>query len=139
VGHAIHWDNADQTVVLQAYTEGASKDDLYQLASKSADLLKTVDHTVHLIIDERNVNLALNAADIAYLERLKPKNQGMVVIVVPPSKLPYKQAVQDLGKRLGPKAFAQAYFAESIEEARQFLQEAFEVRYSSSLGEDHEP
>jgi hypothetical protein len=131
MGHIIRWDNEDKTVVLQAYTVGATKDDLYYLAQESARMLKTVDHTVHLIIDERNIDLVLNSADMTYLEKLTPKNQGAVVMIVPPSKLMYKTVVQKLGKRLGPNAFAQPFFAESVEQARSFLQDAFEVRYPS--------
>jgi hypothetical protein len=131
MGYRIGWDNKDRTVVLQQYTEDATKDDLYYLAQKSADLLKMVNHTVHLIIDERNVNLILSSTDMKYLSKLTPINQGAVVMVVQPSKLAYKTAVQGLGKLIGPKAFAQPYFVDSIESARQFLQDSFDVRYRS--------
>jgi hypothetical protein len=129
MGHIICWDNADKTVVFQAYTEDASKDDLYHLARKSADLLNTVAHTVHLIIDERNIALVLSSTDMKYLEKMTPKNQGAVVMVVQGSKLAYKTAVQGLGKIIGPNAFAQPYFVDSVEAARQFLQDSFDVRY----------
>ncbi|MBC7810005.1 MAG: hypothetical protein H7175_02605 [Burkholderiales bacterium] len=131
MGHDIRWDNEDRTVVLQAYTEGATKDDLYYLAQESARMLKSIDHTVHLIIDERNIDLVLNSADMTYLEKLTPTNQGAVVMIVSPSKLMYKTVVQQLGKRLGPNAFALPFFAESVEQAWTFLQSAFEVRYTS--------
>jgi len=131
MGHQITWDNKDKTVVLQAYMVGASKDDLYHLAQKSADMLNTVEHTVHLIIDERNISLILSSTDMKYLAKLTPKNQGAVVMVVQSSKLAYKTAVQGLGKIIGPKAFAQPYFVDSVETARQFLQDSFEVLYPS--------
>jgi hypothetical protein len=129
MGHHIDWDNKDKTVVIQSYTTDSSKDDLYYLARKSADMLQTVDHTVHLIIDERNINLVLSSTDMKYLEKLTPKNQGAVVMVVQPTKLLYKTAVQGLGKIIGPNAFAQPYFVESVEAAREFLQNSFDVNY----------
>lgn len=129
MGHHIDWDNKDKTVVIQSYTPDSSKDDLYYLARKSADMLQTVDHTVHLIIDERNINLVLSSTDMKYLEKLTPKNQGAVVMVVQPTKLLYKTAVQGLGKIIGPSAFAQPYFVESVEAAREFLQHSFDVNY----------
>jgi hypothetical protein len=135
MGHEITWDNEDKTVVLQVYTEGATKDDLYQLAQKSADMINSVAHTVHLIIDERNINLVLSSADMKYLDKTAPKNQGAVVIVVQSSKLAYKTAVQGLGKIIGPRAFAQPYFMDSIEAARQFLEASFDVRYSSKAAQ----
>lgn len=131
MGHKISWDNEDQTVVLQEYTEGASKDDLYYLAEKSARMLATVDHTVHLIIDERKVNLTLNSADVRYLDKQTPSNQGTVVVIAQRLKQKYKTAAQDLHRKFAPKAFGEPYFAETLEEARLFLQENFEVRYPS--------
>lgn len=131
MNHNIRWDNEQKTVVLQEYTDGASKDDLYHLAKKSAQMLGSVDHTVHLIIDERKIDLVLNSTDMAYLAKTTPKNQGAVVMVIPAHKLKYKTVVQQIGKKLGPEAFAQPYFAETIEDARTFLQEAFGVAYVS--------
>jgi hypothetical protein len=137
MGHLIQWDNDEKTVVLQAYTDGATKDDLYHLARKSAAMLSTVDQIIHLIIDERKVSLVLNSADMKYLDKQTPKNQGAVVMVVLPTKLPYKTAVQGLGKIIGPNAFAQPYFAESVEEARKFLQESFSVHYTAPKRGSH--
>lgn len=131
MNHNISWDNEEKTVVLQAYIDGASKDDLYLLAKKSADMLNSVKHTVHLIVDERNIDLVLNSTDMVYLHKLTPINQGAVVVVIPAHKLKYKTLVQQIGKKLGPNAFAQPYFAETVEDARLFLQEAFEVSYAS--------
>jgi hypothetical protein len=92
-------------------------------------MLHSVQHIVHLIIDERNISLVLTSTDMKYLERQTPKNQGAVVMVVQPSKLPYKTAVQGLGKIIGPNAFAQPYFVDSVEAAREFLQHSFDVNY----------
>jgi hypothetical protein len=131
MGHTITWDSDDKTVVLQEYTKDATKDDLYHLARKSAEMLSTVEHTVHLIIDERNINLILNSADMNYLNKLTPENQGAVVMVIPKLKVGYKTLVQSIGKKIGPNAFAEAYFATSVEEARKFLQDHFGVRYSA--------
>ena len=131
MGHNIRWDNDDQTVVLQEYTDGATKDDLYALVRESAALIQTVTHPVHLIIDERKVSLLITTADLAYIEERMPKNQGVVVIIVAPSKQKYKAAMVELGRRLQLKTFSQTYFAESLEQARQLLQENFGVRYTS--------
>lgn len=130
MGHKISWDNPDKTVVLQQYTKGATKEDLYLMGRKSAQMLNSVEYTVHLIIDERHINLTLNFADVAYLERLVPPNQGAVVVIVPNTKRMYKGAVEDLGKQVGPRAFANVSYAESLEEARAFLQKTFGVRYT---------
>ena len=136
MSHNISWDNEDQTVVLQEYTEGASKDDLYYLAEKSAQMLKTVNHTVYLIIDERRVRLILNSADVRYLEKQTPTNQGAVVVVVQHSKQTYKIAAQELNRQFAPNAFGEPYFADTLEQARLFLQENFGVRYPPQTSDE---
>jgi hypothetical protein len=129
MGHIIQWDNEEKTVVLQQYTGGAIKDDLYHLAEESAAMLNSVPHTVHLIIDERNVRHNLNSADINYLEKIVPANQGVAMVIVEKSALTYKKMVQDMNKKLAPRAFDAAFFVSTLEEARALLQEQFDVHY----------
>lgn len=131
MGHNIVWDNEEQTVVLQLYSKPASKDDLYLLAQKSASMLNSVGHRVHLIIDERNINLTLSSSDMRYLEQLTPENQGAVVMIVKKGAESYKNFVQDFGKTIAPNAFAEPYFAHTLTEARRFLHEHFGVNYPS--------
>lgn len=125
----IQWDNADKTVVFQQYKDTAVKEDLYSLSKESAAMLKSVSHTVHLIIDERPVKVTLSYTDIKYLESNVPENQGAVIMIVNKSGLAYKKLIQDVGRSLAPKAFDQPYFAETLEEARQILQDQFAVHY----------
>jgi len=129
MGHLIRWDNAEKTVVFQQYVDVADKDDLYALAEQSAQMLNSVPHRVHIIIDEQNQKLNLNSTDIQYLEKLVPANQGAVVMVVPQSRMNYKKYVETAGKKLGPKAFEQPFYKSTVEEARQFLQEQFSLQY----------
>ena len=136
MGYSISWDNADKTALLQQYTGDGSKDDLYKLAQESAQMLSTVEHTVHLIIDERNFRYFLTPSDMAYLENHVPDNQGAVVVVVPENKLGYKASIQRIGHGIAPKAFAEPYFAATVEEARQFLQESFGVRYAAETSQE---
>ena len=133
MAHYIGWDNEDKTVVLQQYTDGVTKDDLYQLASESAELLKQYEHTIHLIIDERQMSLVLNSADMGYLGRVAPQNQGKVVVVVPSEDFRYKNMVHQLGKRIAPAAFTEPHYAESLEAARRYLQENYGVNYPARM------
>lgn len=132
MGHIIQWDNPEKTVILQQYTDTPHKDDLYQLARESADMLKSVDHTVHLIIDERSIDLTLTSTDMKYLEKLVPANQGAVVVVVKDSVFLYKNILLKLGRIIAPHAFGKTYFSREIEDARQLLQEKFKVVYPST-------
>ena len=129
MAYNIEWDNAAKTVVLQQYQPGATKSDLYELAKASAAMLKTVNHTVHLIIDETNIHLTLNNTDLRYLEMNVPSNQGVVVLIVPKDTEKYKQIVQIISHPVAPHAFVRTYFVASVEAARQLLQENFQVEY----------
>jgi hypothetical protein len=129
MGFEITWDNNAKSVVLQRYIEPASKNDLILLAQKSSEMLKTIPHVVHLILDERNIKLMLNKTDLQYLEQLVPSNQGAVVMVVPQSQVSYKLISQQLGKLLAPKTVNRSYFVSTVEEARTMLQQKFGVVY----------
>ena len=129
MGHLIQWDNEDKSVVLQQYVGTAFKEDLYSLATESARMLNSVSHTVHLIIDERNIKMNLNAVDMQYLEKLVPVNQGGVVMIVSKKNLAYKKFLQNAGEKLAPKTFEHPFFATNVEDARQLLQSQFQVRY----------
>ena len=127
--HQIQWDNQAKTVVLQQYEPGSGKDDLYELALKSAEMLQTVSHKVHLIIDETHIRLMLNTADVKFLETHVPENQGVVVMIVPKGTQKYKEILQAMSRPLAPKAFGEPYFTISIDAARQLLHEQFGVEY----------
>ena len=129
MGHHIQWDNEEKTVVFQQYRDDAVKDDLYYLAEKSALLLKSVAHIVHLIIDERMIKLTLTSADIKYLEKHVPSNQGAVVVLLNKTDLSYKKYAHQLNRSIAPKAFDTPLFAITLEEARQILQDHFGVHY----------
>jgi hypothetical protein len=129
MGHSIDWDNNDKTVVLQQYHAPATKEDLYQLAQKSSEMLNAVPHTVHLILDERSIKLLLTTIDLQYLEKFVPRNQGICVMVVPKFDVSYKMLTQRLGKFVAPKSVNRSYFASSVEEARELLCKKASVLY----------
>ncbi len=133
MSYLIQWDNEEKTVVFQQYTGNPLKDDLYHLAEESAQMLNSVDHTVHLIIDERTIKMTLSSTDIKYLEKYVPTNQGAVVLVINKNGLVYKNLVQRIGKALAPNAFKETFFVATLEEARQLLQDNFEVHYPQSV------
>lgn len=98
--HQITWDNEDKTVVLQEYFEGATKSDFHELVKESAALLKTVQHPVHVIIDERKILLMLEPSDLTFIKDWMPENEGTVVVVIPPARVEFRLAFQSLSKQL---------------------------------------
>lgn len=129
MGFSIGWDNEEKTVVLQQYIDNVTKDDWYNMAQQSAEMLATAPHTVHIIIDERSADLTATSTDMRFLEKLVPPNEGVCVIVVPREKFLYKEMTKRLREKFIPDKQHDAYFVETIEDARQLLQEQFEVVY----------
>lgn len=130
MAHRITWDNDEKTVVLQEYVGNATKDDLYLMAKESAAMLATVEHRVHLIIDERNIQLTLNNTDMRYLEKLLPPNQGLVIVIPPKNAMIFKKMTKNIGDKIAPKSFSETIFMESIEEARALLKASLGVAYA---------
>lgn len=130
MAYQIRWYNRQKTVVLQQYSDDVTKDDLYKMARESADMLKSVSHTVHLIIDERSVDNMLTTTDMQFLEKMVPPNQGAVVVVVAEHKLKYKSIVQGMGNKIAPHAFAkETVFVSSLEKAQAYLQQHYALMF----------
>jgi hypothetical protein len=127
--HHTGWDNEERTVILMQYEKTAIKDDLYIMVKENAALMATVSHTVHLIIDETNIQLTLNSADMNYLERNVPPNQGHIALIPHPGSLTFKKMIVNIGNKLSPKAFDGIYYCRSVEEGREILQKEFAVKY----------
>jgi len=138
MGYSISWDNEEKTVVFQYYEKGGTKQDLYDLVRESAGMLNTFEHRVHLIIDQRNVRYLMNAADMAFLEENKPKNQGVVILIIEQNIETHKSMTQKIGRRAAPHAFSDTYFVASLDEARKILQEHHGVHYPSVVTETQE-
>lgn len=130
MAHSVEWDNLSKTVILQQYLEPASKQDMYELARKSAEMMSTVSHTVHLIVDEHNISILPGIADMKFLEALTPANQGLL-IVIPREKSNKlrKRTLNRIGLDLAPNAFADLHFVKDIDEARTMLIERAEISY----------
>ena len=128
MAYKIEWDNEDKTVVLQQYIAPAEIEDLYHLSSESGKMLSSVDHTVYLIIDERQANLRPNAANMRYLERNIPPNEGAAVIVTSRFKFMYKRVLRTLREKLFNTQH-ESHFVETLEDARKLLQELHGVSY----------
>lgn len=131
MAYQIDWYNRQKNVVLQRYFDDVTKDDLYKMARESANMLKSVPHTVHLIIDEHSANNMLTTTDMQFLERMVPPNQGAVVVLVPEHKLKYKTIVQSMGNKIAPHAFTQeTVFVSTMEKAQAYLQQHYAITFN---------
>jgi hypothetical protein len=129
MSHHTGWDNDEHTVILMQYEKGAIKDDLYIMVKKNAEMMASVEHTVHLIIDETHIQLSLNSADMRYLERNVPPNQGHIALIPHPGSLMFKKILVNIGNNIAPKAFEGIYYCHSVDEARELLKNEVGVKY----------
>ena len=129
MANRVIWCNADKTVVLQQYYGDYTKDDLYTVVKKSAEMLNSVSHTVHLIIDEREVDTFMTATEMRFLEKMVPPNQGAVVVIVSKTRIYYKEVIGNMGTKIAPTAFTQSVMAFSYEEACQYLEREYHVQF----------
>jgi hypothetical protein len=96
-------------------------------------MLNSVAHTVHIIVDERLIDLKLTSADMLYLQKHAPANQGAVIVVISEYSIKYKELIQRVGKAIAPAAFDKPYFATTTDQARAFLHQNFGVAYPSDV------
>ncbi|MAU12056.1 MAG: hypothetical protein CL607_19695 [Anaerolineaceae bacterium] len=123
--YRIEWDNAEKTVVLQTYLTGATSADVYEMAHKSADMLKTVDHNVHLIVVRSSGPPAVTAHELSQINKLVPNNQGKLLVV---GSL-YDQMLIKSGDKIAPRTVQNSQVVKTVDDARQFLIEHYGVVY----------
>lgn len=122
--YRVEWDNADKTVVLQTYLTGVTPTDIYQMAYTSADMLETVDHTVHIIIMPSGRRV-MNAHQLNQINKLVPENQGAVLVV----GSTYEKLLKKMGEKIALSAVKDSEIIGSVADARQFLIEHYGVVY----------
>ena len=123
--YRIEWDNAEKTVVLQTYLTGATSADVYEMAHKSADMLKTVDHNVPLIVVRSSGPPAVTAHELSQINKLVPNNQGKLLVV---GSL-YDQMLIKSGDKIAPRTVQNSQVVKTVDDARQFLIEHYGVVY----------
>ena len=120
--HTIAWDNDAKTVVLQIFLPGATLKDMHEMAEESAAMLKTVSHTVHIIIWFNGSRpFIVNSREMRHLEQILPPNQGTVVVVTSVYYGEYARVVRGLMATYVPKVVDNLVHLNRVEEARQYL------------------
>ncbi|MCA9889892.1 MAG: hypothetical protein KC546_16040 [Anaerolineae bacterium] len=123
--YKIEWDNEAKTVVLQTYYKGATTADVLGIAQESADMLRSVDHTVHLIILRMSGPPSVTASDLSRINKLVPENQGHVLVI---GKM-YEEILSKMGEKVAPRAVQDSHLFSTLEEARQYLIDELGVAY----------
>jgi hypothetical protein len=117
------WDNDEHTILRQIYSDHLQASDILEMATKTYEMLLTVPHTVHLIIEMPPFTRAIRQSWLEASQKLNrtvAPNQGVVVSVIKTG------GVDLLAKSIGvaaPKAAKNVFEAKSVEEARALIAE----------------
>jgi hypothetical protein len=115
------WDNDDKTILRHCYTANLTAADVIDMACATYDLLMSVPHIVHIIIELPGLTRAsqvqiMEAAD--QLDDCLAPNQGYSVTVGGGLAMAY--AVKTMAK-VAPRSMERAHFADTLDEARALI------------------
>jgi hypothetical protein len=117
------WDNEEKTVVRQIYVGEVTVDDVKEMAQKTYDLLLTMPHTVHLIVETRNPSRSSRNSFIQAgrtLDKTVAPNQGLVVII--DTSIATQFSIKAIGLT-APKAAKNVYTVATLDEAREVIKQ----------------
>lgn len=114
------WDNEEKTILRQVYTGKITPEDVLRVASKTHDLLMTVPHKVHLIIDvskARSTHQSFVKAARELDKKVAP-NQGVVVVV--DDAIASKLTLQSM-KLVATESTRNTWNVKTVEEAHKLI------------------
>ena len=122
MGIVVEWDNPEQTIIRFAYSGQWTFGDLFDAMQVSRDMMDSVNHPVHGIVDMQDSKLMPNG--VLSLGRnvtmRKHPNQGRTIIV---GASGFARTLYDVYRKVYRSTFDEsAYgFAASLDEARHIL------------------
>lgn len=117
----VFWDNEEQTILQHVYSGDVTPDDYYFIIDNSAEMIRSVAHTVHVIVDSRQViSRPANLSRIMrYADKHVPDNQGIRVLV---GATLLMRVMVDGGRVFSPRLVRDVHFAETVEDARALIE-----------------
>ena len=116
----VFWDNDEKTIVHQIYQGVVIQEDYYMAIERVAELLRSVDHTVHSIHERDQVKIhpSTTISALRYGHRIMPPNLGINVII---GAKQFTRVVANLGRTVAPNLVKEIFFADNVEEARAII------------------
>ncbi len=114
------WYNTEKTILHQLFYDKADVNDYHQNVKDSLELISTVNHTVHLIMDLRNAQVDDKGmiSALSKAEKTVPTNQGCVVVL---GGKAYHKVLVNVGKVVAPKAVENVHFLDTMEQALEVI------------------
>ncbi|GAB4525448.1 MAG: hypothetical protein OHK0046_41330 [Anaerolineae bacterium] len=116
----IFWVNDEKTLIYHLYSGDVTADDYYYVIDNNEAMVRSVNHTVNVILDRRGViSSPSNLSRVMrYANNHIPDNQGIRVVV---GAALMTKVMVDAGRMLAPRLVKDVYFAESLEEAHDLI------------------
>lgn len=119
--HRVEWANLENTVIIQIFNGKWSGHDQEIITQQTFNLAVSVPHTVHVIIDARNVEgfpKVIISDIVPLLEKWVPPNQGLVISV---GANQFMRSLANLSRLIAPRATQNLHFVRTMEQAWQLL------------------
>jgi hypothetical protein len=125
----IDWENAEKTIIRQTYTNPLTLGDCYGVIQDNAVMMKSVAHSVDLIIvmdfGFLMVSRFFHAAK--YAQDAMPDNQRLLIVVNASERA---KMLVNLVKKLAPGATRNLFFANDLNEAYNIIRVSGKNLYS---------
>ena len=110
------WDDEEKTIIRQIYSGVVVLDDYKAATDQFVEMANSVDHTVHSILDRREIEKSEGSflKAMQYANKLMPDHVGMR-IVMQPNRM--TKTMINMGQYLAPNLVKNIGYAETIEEA----------------------
>jgi len=114
------WDDEAKTIIRQKYTGHVVLDDYYIAVDKFVDLAKSVDYTVHSIMDRTDMLISQGSylQAMRYADKKMPDNIGLRVIIK--ANVMTKMMV-NIGTRIAPRLISNVHIVDTLEDAREVI------------------
>jgi hypothetical protein len=116
------WYNDEKTILLETFEGIWTVEDYRRLIDEAGQLLSTVDHTVHIIVDgtHNDSHLPTNMlrGGLAYAVRNIPPNQGITVFVSVDS---VSEMLLGIARNVNPKLHRTLFSTDSLGKAVQII------------------
>jgi hypothetical protein len=117
----LFWDSPDQNIIRQEFSGRWTSDEYVQNVFAMYDMMRTVPHKVHIIVDmthTEGVTTRMIAAAPRFQENL-PVNRGLTVGINIPS---YLVSIVHIASRIYPRLGRNVHFANTLDDAYKIIQ-----------------
>jgi hypothetical protein len=116
------WDNPEKTIIRQIYAKGYQRDDAKRVIAKTHDMIASVEHQVHVVMDFRDSqqdNPARLAGLTKFIESMVHDRQDQLFVVAANR---YLKLLIQYNTLIAPRASQNRYLVDTMDEVYEKLE-----------------